>query len=158
MKMFRESNKAQREATTLKPESDVLPSGGKPMTCVEITPRKPTEEYDSDSEPLARRSKRLKVAAASVSDAATPRPGRSESISSSSSSHASDGDEPAKPGNWRTKPEKFIQGMCNVVDIKIDNQRPREEQYNESHFLDSEASGDEDWTEGNEMLDDNYAW
>jgi len=45
-----------------------------------------------------------------------------------------------------------------VVDIRIDNQRPREEQYNESHFLDSEASGDEEWTEGAEFIADEWAW
>ncbi|KAL9078944.1 MAG: hypothetical protein Q9157_002128 [Trypethelium eluteriae] len=55
--------------------------------------------------------------------------------------------------------DDFIQGMCQVVDILIDNQRPMEEQLNESHFLDSEASGDEDWTGENDgVADDGYAW
>ncbi|KAL2868725.1 uncharacterized protein BJX67DRAFT_349063 [Aspergillus lucknowensis] len=37
------------------------------------------------------------------------------------------------------------QGMCDVVVIRIDNQRPRETQFNEGDFLDDELSGDEDW-------------
>lgn len=52
----------------------------------------------------------------------------------------------------------FIQGLCHTVDVRIDNQRPREEQLNESHFLDSEQSGDEDWSEGAEIPDEGYAW
>jgi hypothetical protein len=41
--------------------------------------------------------------------------------------------------------EIHIQGMCDEVDVRIDNLRPREEQFHESDFLDSEPSGDEDW-------------
>ncbi|KAJ5143900.1 uncharacterized protein N7515_002687 [Penicillium bovifimosum] len=36
-------------------------------------------------------------------------------------------------------------GMCDVVNIRIDNQRPSELQYDEDDFLDDELSGDEDW-------------
>lgn len=43
--------------------------------------------------------------------------------------------------------ETHIQGMCDVVDIRIDNLRPTENQMHESDFLDSEPSGDEDWDE-----------
>ena len=39
------------------------------------------------------------------------------------------------------------QGMCSIVDIGIDNNRPAEDHFRESDFLDSEASGDDDWTE-----------
>jgi hypothetical protein len=41
----------------------------------------------------------------------------------------------------------IIQGMCNVVTIRIDNQRPTDTQFNEDDFLDTERSGDEDWNE-----------
>ena len=52
-----------------------------------------------------------------------------------------------------------IQGMCDVVDILIDNLRPTEEQLHESDFLDEEASGDEDWNGDDDMIgDDGYAW
>ncbi|KAK8191213.1 hypothetical protein IWZ00DRAFT_272009 [Phyllosticta capitalensis] len=54
--------------------------------------------------------------------------------------------------------EKFIQGMCEVVDVRIDNLRPREEQFNENDFLDSEVSGDEDWNGDDAQVDDQYAW
>ena len=38
-----------------------------------------------------------------------------------------------------------VQGMCDVVMVRIDNQRPSETQFNEEDFLDDEVSGDEDW-------------
>jgi hypothetical protein len=41
--------------------------------------------------------------------------------------------------------EVFIQGMCSLVDIRIDNQRPAETQFKEQDFMDDEKSGDEDW-------------
>ncbi|KAH8431915.1 uncharacterized protein LDX57_009564 [Aspergillus melleus] len=52
-----------------------------------------------------------------------------------------------------------VQGMCDVVSVRIDNQRPTETQFNEEDFLDDELSGDEDWT-GNDMDigDTSHAW
>ncbi|KAE8152429.1 hypothetical protein BDV25DRAFT_67559 [Aspergillus avenaceus] len=38
-----------------------------------------------------------------------------------------------------------VQGMCDVVMVRIDNQRPSDTQFNEEDFLDEEVSGDEDW-------------
>ncbi|MCJ1387242.1 hypothetical protein MMC18_000082 [Xylographa bjoerkii] len=53
----------------------------------------------------------------------------------------------------------FVQGMCDVVDIRIDNLRPAENQFSENDFLDEEPSGDEDW-DGDDGLpgDGGYAW
>ncbi|PWY86895.1 hypothetical protein BO70DRAFT_386171 [Aspergillus heteromorphus CBS 117.55] len=52
-----------------------------------------------------------------------------------------------------------IQGMCDVVMVRIDNQRPTENQFNEEDFLDDELSGDEDWN-GNDpdVNDGSHAW
>lgn len=53
----------------------------------------------------------------------------------------------------------FIQGMCDVVNIFIDNLRPTEEQLHESDFLDEEMSGDEDWDGDADVAgDEHYAW
>ncbi|KAL4907433.1 hypothetical protein BDW74DRAFT_149151 [Aspergillus multicolor] len=53
----------------------------------------------------------------------------------------------------------ITQGMCDVVEIRIDNQRPRETQFNEQDFLDDELSGDEDWTGHDvDMGDGGHAW
>lgn len=53
----------------------------------------------------------------------------------------------------------FIQGMCDVVNVFIDNLRPTEEQLHESDFLDEEMSGDEDWNGDADVAgDENYAW
>jgi hypothetical protein len=50
-----------------------------------------------------------------------------------------------------------VQGMCEKVIFRLDNFRPREEKFSENDFLDSEASGDEDW-DGNDYVVDGYAW
>ncbi|KAK4691530.1 hypothetical protein P7C71_g5490, partial [Lecanoromycetidae sp. Uapishka_2] len=53
----------------------------------------------------------------------------------------------------------YIQGMCDVVDVLIDNLRPTEEHLNEDDFLDEEASGDEDWNGDDDMPGEgSYAW
>ncbi|KAF2097420.1 hypothetical protein NA57DRAFT_77678 [Rhizodiscina lignyota] len=41
--------------------------------------------------------------------------------------------------------ENYVQGMCDVVDVTIDNLRPAEKQFREGDFLDSEPSDDEEW-------------
>lgn len=51
-----------------------------------------------------------------------------------------------------------VQGMCDVVDVLIDNLRPTEEQFDENDFLDDEVSGDEDWNGDDDMPGDGYAW
>lgn len=55
-------------------------------------------------------------------------------------------------------PNRPIQGMCDIVMIRIDNQRPTETQFNESDFLDEELSGDEDWTGRDLDIPDSHAW
>jgi hypothetical protein len=52
----------------------------------------------------------------------------------------------------------FIQGLCDVVTVRIDNLRPAESQLTEADFLDSEASGDEEWTGKDADLAAGYAW
>jgi hypothetical protein len=53
---------------------------------------------------------------------------------------------------------QFIQGMCDVVSIRIDNLRPAESQLTEADFLDSEASGDEEWNGKDPQGTAGYAW
>lgn len=52
---------------------------------------------------------------------------------------------------------QVIQGMCEVVDIRIDNLRPRETQATEADFLDDEIPGDADWN-GEDVVEEGYAW
>ena len=56
------------------------------------------------------------------------------------------------------KMREVVQGMCDVVNIRIDNLRPTEVQATEADFLDEEPSGDEDWNEGDDGVEDGYAW
>lgn len=60
----------------------------------------------------------------------------------------SEGDDAASGASLAGSPQPQagkIQGMCDIVNIRIDNQRPTELQFNENDFLDDELSGDEDW-------------
>ncbi|RYC55965.1 hypothetical protein CHU98_g10247 [Xylaria longipes] len=41
--------------------------------------------------------------------------------------------------------EEFIHGLCDVVDIQVDNQRPAERQYDMDDFLDSPEQSDPEW-------------
>lgn len=131
-------------------------------------PEAPGEQHNSDNDAHSnRRSKRIfdqviLQAASPPEEPEAPRArgkGRRERVHREydAISVASNHDEQDRE-DWRDTPENFIQGLCSIVDIRIDNQRPREEQFNESHFLDSEASGDEEWTEGAEAEEDGYAW
>jgi hypothetical protein len=54
--------------------------------------------------------------------------------------------------------EEYVQGMCDVVQLRIDNLRPADTQFNEDDFMDSEVSGDEDWNGEDSEPDDSYAW
>ncbi|KAI4156811.1 MAG: hypothetical protein L6R39_001007 [Caloplaca ligustica] len=61
---------------------------------------------------------------------------------------ASDGDDT----------DSYIQGMCDVVRVVIDNLRPTEEHLDESYFLDDEISGDEEWNGDHDVGGGGNAW
>ncbi|CAK7563926.1 MAG: hypothetical protein SEPTF4163_001808 [Sporothrix epigloea] len=98
-----------------------------------------------------------------------PSSGESSDDSESGEEEANEGDKMAVEGKtdeasgepWpstQSVKNEFVHGMCDVVDIRIDNQKPGEIQYRMMDFLDSEDStSDEEWTgDGVEVLD--YAW
>jgi hypothetical protein len=125
------------------------------LSYVEVSPHKSTGDtdvYDSDAAsspaPKAlpmRRSTRVKHSQASTEP---------ESVSDNDSDSVSDEED------GQSTPPLFVQGLCQVVDVRIDNQRPRETMFSERDFLDSERSGDEDWTEEAdiEFEDNRHAW
>ncbi|KAI0832950.1 hypothetical protein F5Y06DRAFT_280846 [Hypoxylon sp. FL0890] len=47
-----------------------------------------------------------------------------------------------------TGSDEFIHGMCNVVDIQVDNHRPMERQFDMDDFLDSPEDSDDEWDGG----------
>lgn len=144
---------------------------------VEVVPRMPVKdasESDSDT-PLInlRRSTRAKIQKEDIytlSESTPTRPKgprrrrrRKGSDDSSSEDSAIDDDGILEPDTQRTsidcEAQLHVQGLCNVVDILIDNLRPTEEQLKEDDFLDDEVSGDEDWNGDDHMPGDNrYAW
>ena len=139
---------------------------------VKRAPRKPdSNESESNSDaPLAqvRRSTRAKPQPENfyaLSESSYTRPKlprhprrRKGSNDSSSEDSAIDDDgvlEPdTRPKSMTHEPELYIQGLCDVVDVLLDNLRPTEEQLNEDDFLDEEVSGDEDWNGDDDMSGD----
>lgn len=158
-------------ATNLKTEGTIRASR------VEVVPRmtiKNASESDSDT-PLVnvRRSTRAKTQREDIytlSESSPMRPKaprrrrrRKGSDDSSSEDSAIDDDGIHEPDTQRTSvdcgAQLYVQGLCNVVDVLIDNLRPTEEQLKEDDFLDDEVSGDEDWNGDDDMPGDNrYAW
>nr|POE53380.1 hypothetical protein CFP56_28602 [Quercus suber] len=145
---------------------------------IRITGVPATKNVDSDDEPLVTRRmiqvaisprKADQRASGGSTDKRNPPRRRSvrvaenhndQSSMSSTSRPGSDmeEEEAATDDDWRAQSEKYIQGLCNVVDVRIDNQRPRENQFTERDFLDEEVSGDEDWNESADEIEDGYAW
>jgi hypothetical protein len=127
-------------------QDNLARSSNKKLTPKVVEQASSTGTHDDGSEP--RRSRRVaetRVSQVSMSD---------ESGVDSTSQGDSDHDESQLD-------EFYIQGLCHKVDISIDNQRPREMLWTERDFLDSEKSGDEDWSEGADNLDGGkggYAW
>lgn len=99
----------------------------------------------------------------------TPQPSQSASARSlrskrKTSEPSEESDVPHAPSSLKGRVMKVLgehaQGMCDVVDVRIDNLRPRENQLDESAFLDSERSGDEDYVDGQDEFEEGerYAW
>ena len=132
-----------------------------------------TDEGDSDA-PLSkvRRSTRVRQhkeevdsrpESSSSSQRQKHRPRRRKGSNDSSSEDSAvddDGtDQPAQLNLDNVEVPSYVQGMCDIVDILIDNLRPTEEHLNEGDFLDDEISGDEDWNGDDDIPGDGgYAW
>lgn len=115
----------------------------------------------SRSPPPKRRSQRVAAGHASIASAASTAssPSRSAAKDDSDSGSATDDSDDEAAALEEENAIRFVRGLCHVVDIRIDNQRPRENQFTEQDFLDTEASGDEDWEESADVdVDDGYAW
>lgn len=178
---FKAFKKQQNKAQLTNPTQPVE-KGRAQLTRVEI-PLVPTNADESDSDaPLAasklRRSTRAKPLRGDVytlspdsSHSSPPQPrrrrrrrhrkGPDDSSSEDSAIDDDDGFERTTlKGDVDDKLEiGDVQGMCDVVDVLIDNLRPGEEQWREGDFLDEEVSGDEDWNGDEEVGEgDGYAW
>lgn len=55
------------------------------------------------------------------------------------------------------KGKEVIQGMCDVVEVRIDNLRPMENQFTADDFLGPPESDDEEWN-GDNDAETSYAW
>lgn len=79
------------------------------------------------------------------SDSPTPSKRHSSRLAHRKVSEASEAAEMSPSASSHQSRESKVQGKCDVVSIRIDNQRPSEMQFNENDFLDDELSGDADW-------------
>jgi hypothetical protein len=69
-----------------------------------------------------------------------------------------DSDKPLAQKKDKGKDREITQGMCDVVEVRIDNLRPTETQVTEADFLDEERSGDSDWNGDDNDVGGEYAW
>ncbi|KAK0269785.1 hypothetical protein LTR35_012411 [Friedmanniomyces endolithicus] len=149
---FKDSGRARTHGD----ESDDEFSLGRRISHVAISPARPRGadvEVYSDASPEkktkadqdvgVRRSRRVAEASQTPVSGSPPAGGAVDNTSN-------DEDDEGVEEGWEGQEETFVQGLCTVVDIRIDNQRLREDQFTEGDFLDSERSGDEDWHEGDE--------
>ncbi|KAH7411889.1 hypothetical protein DE146DRAFT_641654 [Phaeosphaeria sp. MPI-PUGE-AT-0046c] len=87
---------------------------------------------------------------------------RSRSKAAASYDEASGDDAKSQKEDSSEEEVAFVQGRCHTVLFRIDNFRPREEIFGEADFLDTEPSGDDEWTgmDNDEQNDDGggYAW
>lgn len=132
------------------------------LSHVRITPRKPPADHHlassgSESESEAEAAPQTNTRAqTSARPRRSARVAETQSAASLSATPAPDTPGTAENDGDEQGTNTFVQGLCKVVDLRIDNQRPRETQYTEANFIDSEVSGDEDWHEGAELSDDGY--
>lgn len=133
------------------------------------TLREPSTADDSANDVAEDDGYKSPKPARSIAARHTRRRRKQEADASSSSEDSALDDDPAtdkasEEDEADTSKEKsaetmFIHGMCDVVNIFIDNLRPTEEQLHESDFLDEEMSGDEDWDGDADVAgEENYAW
>ncbi|MCJ1244252.1 hypothetical protein MMC30_001450 [Trapelia coarctata] len=168
-------DKKLKEASTKSPDNEdsaprrsgLRQRGSRRLSHVEIPKDVVGTESDSDAPivPRAmRRSNRLMeqeaddsygAASGSVSLAR-----RSKDRPSRLASQSTEGDTESQTAEGGNEDEDlFIQGLCDVVDIRIDNLRPAQMQYSENDFLDDEVSGDEEWNGDDGIVaDGGYAW
>ncbi|KAI4185466.1 MAG: hypothetical protein L6R41_004135 [Letrouitia leprolyta] len=110
---------------------------------------KPEEQSEGNFAPRQRR-KRVKRKKRTSEDSSSEEDSALEDVETPEESQVpqEDGDQ-----------DLYIQGMCDVVRVAIDNLRPTEEHLDESYFLDDEISGDEDWNGDDDALGGGgYAW
>ena len=93
-------------------------------------------ESDSDVPIITRRSRRLV----------------NQSLEESSCADSTRSNTVRKQADSKEEKEdiSYVHGLCDIVDVRIDNLRPMETQYQETDFMDDEPSGDEDW-EGEDL-------
>ena len=149
------SSKQYRLWKDSQPVEITAESARRQLAHVRVTPRKPSSDVEvfEDPSPLEPRISRPQRRSARVQELLESR--SASEVNDVGSESSSEMDSENEESN---QPDDFIQGLCEVVDIRIDNQRPREKQWSGADFLDSEPSGDEDWHEGAELEDDGYAW
>lgn len=112
------------------------------------------QDEDSDDEPIVKAVARRKARQAAnnetpkrkmevlIDGRSTVTPGGTRYGGSRASSNEMDA---SLNGEGSIGRNQVVQGMCDVVELRIDNLRPTENQYTEADFLDSEPEEDGDW-------------
>ncbi|KAG9236144.1 hypothetical protein BJ875DRAFT_241396 [Amylocarpus encephaloides] len=150
------------------------PAGGRPTRTCATQPKdyrsmesSSSSESEGDTKPpdntiaMSHRPRRLTLEINTLKRQIAGLDGPSNALSPANAtiSGGSDDDNISRRTLSRDKESEteVIQGMCDIVEVRIDNLRPAEVQVTEADFLDEEASGDDDWN-GEDPDDGAYAW
>lgn len=158
---------------TLRPPLGTLPPGALPQP-PRVTRHK-KDKRDRAETPSPRRSGRIATLPSGPSSRASSvgrdmrdqgaRPFYAEPDSDEDMTEEDDDDaqleqsEPSRRSSIAADDSTFVQGLCDVVDIRFDNQKPVENQFSFEDFLDEESNDptDDDWDQDEES-DHDYAW
>ncbi|KUI59929.1 hypothetical protein VP1G_07137 [Cytospora mali] len=159
-----------KDAESTEVSTTVVPARRSTRIAYNVAPPPPAKGKQVDSKRKRRRSatltrdlRRPKRANISYRDPDTDEDLELEGSEESEEEKSQDPSPPSTPPESSYSPdEPFIHGLCDIVNIRFDNQKPVEIQYSAEDFLDEEnhESEDDDWTSDREIDDDSdvYAW
>ncbi|KAI9725501.1 MAG: hypothetical protein M1828_003172 [Chrysothrix sp. TS-e1954] len=130
---------------------------GRPLSSESSTSDAPAKESPHRRSKRARRKPKILEQYVDNDRLFKPETSDEDNDEDNDGSSSSKADQSADP-QVRAAP-RHVQGLCDVVDVMIDNSHPTENQFKEDDFMDSEASGDENWSDVGDLEDrTGYAW
>ncbi|KAI3323905.1 hypothetical protein HD806DRAFT_77541 [Xylariaceae sp. AK1471] len=171
-RIFKRKSSPPQEQRTLRQSKEMSPEYSKETETLKPTTRRSTRIADQSSTPVPPKGDALPLHERNLGKALPVR--RSlRSLKSISSTFDADDEESSEDelslghtGTRRSKGrttvakkaglqnDEFIHGLCNVVDIQVDNQRPTERQYDMDDFLDAPEESDSEWNSDEDGLFD----
>ncbi|KAI1754904.1 hypothetical protein F4782DRAFT_465119 [Xylaria castorea] len=162
-RIFKRKQSPPKEQKTLHQHNDTRPKRADETDMLKFAMRRSTRIIDQSSKPVSKKEGTSSLSRRSLGQALPAR--RSlKSLRTFTSTFDADDEESSEDelslGQVNTRrsksrtttarkaglrDEEFIHGLCDIVDIQVDNQRPAERQYDMDDFLDSPEQSDPEW-------------